>query len=213
MHKWKHSTFKTILIPRISPTVLAEFSQPAWDVSERSQSDLHWERYLRDLSETTQKRCIFCDVFSKKCLFCDVFKTSQKHLKKDAFSVTSLRRLDYISKKMFFPWRLWDVLKTSLASIFGFSKIRHKKYFVWFPWGHDNIWLNRCGTVRNTQEMKPFEGAVHRYQSSLPSGLISTWDFWQVKNRQIPIVSALFTTFSDFFRLIKLYTTCCHYEL
>ena len=45
-------------------------AQPAWDVSERSQSDLHWERYLRDLSETSQKRC----------LFCDVFKTSQKHL-------------------------------------------------------------------------------------------------------------------------------------
>ena len=92
-------------------------SQPAWDVSGRSQSDLHWERYLRDLSETSQKRC----------LFCDVFKTSQKHLKKDVFCVTSLRRLEHISKKMSFPWRLWDVSKTSLASIFGFSKIRHTK--------------------------------------------------------------------------------------
>ena len=89
--------------------------QPAWDVSERSQSDLHWERYLRDLSETSQKIC----------LFCDVFKTSQKHLKKDFLCVTSLRRLAHISKKKYFPWRLWDVSKTSLASIFAFPKICH----------------------------------------------------------------------------------------
>ena len=89
-----------------------------WEIS----IDLHWERYLRDLSETSQKRC----------LFSDVFKTSQIHLKKDVFCVTSLRRLEHISKKMSFPWRLWDVSKTSLASIFGFSKIRHKNDFVSF---------------------------------------------------------------------------------
>ena len=38
-------------------------SQPAWDVFEISQSDLHWERYLKDISETPQKRSLFCDVF------------------------------------------------------------------------------------------------------------------------------------------------------
>ena len=43
-------------------------TQPAWDVFEKFQSDLHWERHL---SETSQKRR----------LFCDVFKTSQIHLK------------------------------------------------------------------------------------------------------------------------------------
>ena len=64
-------------------------TQPAWDVSERSQSDLHWERHLRDLLETSQKRL----------LFCDVFKTSQTHLKKDVFFVTSLGRLKSISRK------------------------------------------------------------------------------------------------------------------
>ena len=77
-----------------------------WDVSERSQSDFHWDRHLRDLLE--------------------------KRLKKDVFCVTSLRRLEHISKKMSFPWRLWDVSKTSLASIFGFPKICHKNDFVWF---------------------------------------------------------------------------------
>ena len=94
-------------------------SQPAWDVSERSVSDLHWERYLRDLSETSQKRY----------LFCDVFKTSQIHLKKYVFFVTSLRRLKNISKKMSFPRHLRDVSKTSLASIFWFSKNTSQKWF------------------------------------------------------------------------------------
>ena len=107
----------------IEETVLLLSYPSRHEMSLRSQSDLHWERYLRDLSETSQKRC----------LFCDVFKTSQKHPKKDVFCVTSLRRLRHISKKMSFPWRLWDVSKTSLASIFGFPEIRHKNDFVWFP--------------------------------------------------------------------------------
>ena len=68
-------------------------------MSLRDLSDLHWERYLRDLSGTSQKRC----------LFCDVFKMSQKHLKRDVFCVTSLRRLENISKKMSFR----DVYETS----------------------------------------------------------------------------------------------------
>ena len=67
-------------------------AQPAWDVPEMSQSDLQWERHLKDLSKTSQKRR----------LFCDVFKMSQKHLKKDVFFDTYLRRLKYISEKMFF---------------------------------------------------------------------------------------------------------------
>ena len=66
---------------------------------------------LRDLSQISIER--------------DISETSQKHLKRDVFFVTSLRRLKYISKKMSFPWRLWDVSKTSLASIFGFPKICH----------------------------------------------------------------------------------------
>ena len=64
-------------------------TQPAWDVFEKFQSDLHWERHL---SETSQKRR----------LFCDVFKTSQIHLRKDVFLVISFRHLKYISKKMLF---------------------------------------------------------------------------------------------------------------
>ena len=70
-------------------------SQPAWDFFEGAQSDLHWERHLKDLSETSQRRY----------LFCDVFKTSQIHLKNDIFFVTSLTRLKCISKKMFFSVR------------------------------------------------------------------------------------------------------------
>ena len=96
------------------------FTQPAWDVSEMSQSNLHWERHLKNLSQTSQKRRIFCDVF----------KTSQIHLKKDVFFVTSLRRLKYISKKMFILWLLWYVSKIYLESICDYLKISHKNGFV-----------------------------------------------------------------------------------
>ena len=84
-----------LLVSKVDES-LQKPSQPAWDVFEMSQTDLHWERHLKDLSETSQKRC----------LFCDVFKMSQIHLKKDVFFETSLRRLKYISKKMSFLWRL-----------------------------------------------------------------------------------------------------------
>ena len=166
-------------------------TQPAWDVSERSQSDLHWQRYLRDFPETSQKRC----------LFCDVFKTSQIHLKKDVFFVTSLRRLKNISKKMSFPWRLWDVSKTSLASIFGFPKICHNLISCDF---------RRLIAISDKIDVGPSETLKkwnvlweHCIDSSLLSGLISTWEFWQVKDLQKPLVSVLFTTFSNFSGLIK----------
>ena len=81
--------------------------QQVWDVPERSRSNLHCERHLRYFLGTSQKRW----------LFCNVFKTSQIHLIKDVFCVTSLRRLENISKKMLFPWRLWDVSKTSFNII------------------------------------------------------------------------------------------------
>ena len=42
-----------------------------------------------------------------------------------------------------------------------------------------------------------WEQCIDINQSSLPSGLISIWEFWQVKDRQNPIVSVLFTTLSD----------------
>ena len=88
-----------------------------WESSIRSTL----RETFRDLLETSQKRW----------LFCDVFKTSQIHLKKDVFCVTSLRRLNNISKKNSFPERPQKYL--SLASICDFSKIPHKNDFVWFP--------------------------------------------------------------------------------
>ena len=94
-------------------------SQPAWDVSERSYSVLHWERHHRDLLETSQKRWLFLDIFKtspihlkKDGFFCDVFKTYQKYLKKNAFCVTSWRRFNHISKKCLFvtsPRRLKNI--------------------------------------------------------------------------------------------------------
>ena len=172
-------------------------TQPAWDVCERSQSNLHWERYVRDLSETSQKRC----------LFCDVFKTSQNHLKKDVFCVMSLRRLGDISKKMSFQWHLWDVSKTSNKYVAKMILCDFCRLITM----SDKTDVGPSETLRKWNVL--CEHCIDINQSSLPSGLISTSEFWQVKNLQNPKVSVLFTAFSDFFRLIKLHVTCCHYEL
>ena len=62
----------------------------------------------------------------------DISTTSQKHLKRDIFFKTSLRRLKYISKKVSFLWRLWDVSNTSQKTclffdVFKTSQIHLKK--------------------------------------------------------------------------------------
>ena len=138
-------------------------SQPAWDVSERSQSDLHWKRYLRDVSKTSQKRC----------LFRDVSETSQKHL-----SQVFLVFQKYVTKMISCNFRRLITISDKIDV--GPSETLKKWNVLW-------------------------EQCIDINQSSLPSGLISTWEFWQVKDRQNPVVSVLFTTSSDFFRLIKLY--------
>ena len=119
--------------------------------------------------------------------------------------MTSLRRLEYISKKMSFPWRLWDV------------SIHLSQVFLVFQYVTKMIScdLRRLITISDKIDVRPsetlkkwnvlWEHCIDINQSSLPSGLISTWEFWQVKDLQNPIVSVLCTTFSDFFRLIKLY--------
>ena len=129
-------------------------SQPAWDVSERSQSNLHWQRHLRDLLETSQRIW----------LFCDVFKTSRAYLKKDVFRVTFLKRLEHISKNMSFTWRLWDISKTSLASICDFSKIQ--KYNTKMILCNFGRVITKFDKI-DVGPLERFQGAVH-YQSSLP---------------------------------------------
>ena len=126
---------------------------------------------LKDVSKTSQKRC----------LFRDVSETSQKHLSQ-VFLVFQKCATKMIS---------CDFLRVITIS--------------------DKIDVGPSETLKKWNVL--WEQCIDINQSSLPSGLISTWEFWQVKDRQNPIVSVLFTTFSDFFRLIKLYITCCHYEL
>ena len=83
--------------------------------------------------------------------------TSQKHLKRDVFFVTSLRRLKYVSKKMSFC----DVFKTSqihlknifilskisLESICDYSKIFHKSGFVSLRIFLDNLFVGKETSV------------------------------------------------------------------
>ena len=75
-----------------------------WESSIRSTL----RETFRDLLETSQKRW----------LFCDVFKTSQIHLKKDVFCVTSLRRLKNISKKILSLRGLKNISRSQVFVIF-----------------------------------------------------------------------------------------------
>ena len=60
--------------------------------------------------------------------FCDVFKTSQIGLKEDVFHMTSLRRLNHISKNMSTLCRLWYVSKKmSFYVVFKTSHVHLKK--------------------------------------------------------------------------------------
>ena len=153
--------------------------QLVWDVSERSQSDLHWDRYLRDLSERPQKRY----------LFCDVFKTSQIHLKKEIFPLTSLRRLTNISRKYFWFFKyVTNLILCDFRRVIAIS---------------DKVDVGPSETLKKWNVF--WEQCININQSSLPSELKFTWEFWQVKDCLNPIESVWFTTFSDFFRLIKLY--------
>ena len=67
-----------------------------------TQSDLHWERNLIELLETSRNFFVTSlkrlKYISKKMSF-DAFKTSRAYLKRDIFSKTSLRRRKNISRK------------------------------------------------------------------------------------------------------------------
>ena len=93
-------------------------------MSLRDLNQISIERNVLEPVRNISNEMSFCDVFKtsqihlEKGVFFDVFKTSQKHLKKDiflcdvssisraylkkdVFSVTSLRRLKNISRKYF----------------------------------------------------------------------------------------------------------------
>ena len=128
------------------------------------------------------------------------------------FCVTLLRRLGHISKKMSFPWRLRDVSKPQVFLVF--QKYLTKMVLCNFRRLikiSDKIDVGPSETLKKWNAL--LEYCIDINQSSLPSRQISTWEFWQVKDRENPVASVLFITFSNFFRLIKLYITCCHYEL
>ena len=78
--------------------------------------DVFFVTSLRRLVDTSQKRCFFLDVPN----------TSQKR----RFLRDIFRRLKHISKKMFIRWLLWYFSKIYLESIWDYSKISHKNYFV-----------------------------------------------------------------------------------
>ena len=104
-------------------------------------------------------------------------------------------------------------LKKSLASISVFQKYPTKMISCDF---HGVITVSGkidVGLLETLKEWNVFWAYISIKSVMSISGLLSAREFWQVTDCQSPILGVLFTTFSDFFRLIKLYITCCHYEM
>ena len=172
-----------------------------WDISIRFPLREIPQRPLRNISKEMCFLWRFQEVSNtsqKRFLLCDVFKTSWAYLKKRYLyrdvSETSQKHLS----QLFLVFQKYVIKMVSC-------------YFRRLITVSDKIDVGPSETLRKWNVL--WEHCIDINQSSLPSGLISTWEFWQVKDLQNPIVSVLFTTFSDFFRLIILYIACCHYEL
>ena len=146
--------------------------------------------------------------------------------------MTSLRRFKNISKKMSFAWRLWNVSSISQKRCLSsdISKTSQKQLsqvfviFQKYPTKMVSCHFRRVIRISDKTDVGPLETLKkwsvfweHCIDINKPamniSGLISAWEFWQFSDRHTLIVGVLFTTFSDFFRLIRLYITRCHYEL
>ena len=132
------------------------------EISQRPLSNISKELSflwrLWDVSKTSQKRSFLCDVF----------KTSRAYLKKDVFPVTSLRRLKSISRKYF-----W------------FSKDTSQKWFRVISVGLLQYLIKKInmGPSETLKKWNMKSNQLYQYnQSSLFSGLISTYEFWQVKD-------------------------------
>ena len=122
-------------------------------------------------------------ISQKWCLFGDVSETSQKHL----------LQVFLIFQKCFTKIILCDFRKVITIP----DKTDVEPLETLKKW---NVFWEQC-----------IDTNIKSFMSL--SRLISTWEFWQVNDRQSPEICALFTTFSDFFRLVKLYITRCYYEL
>ena len=126
--------------------------------------------------------------------------------------MTSLSSFKHISKKISIPWRLWDVSKTYLLSVRNFSKIQHKMVSCDF---HRITEISVKIDVGQLETLKKWN--VFREQYIVINQICHEYQ-WNDKCVKVLAsqrssnlkVSALFTTFSDFFRLIRLYITGCH---
>ena len=130
------------------------------EMSLRDLNQISIERDISRLLRNILKEMVFGEVFKtsqirlkKDVFFCKVFETSQKLLEKGVFCVTSLRRLEHISRKMSFWWHLWERLKNISDNYLRFYQNILQN---WFRVNPLSLWT----------ELK-YRNLINRYQSSL----------------------------------------------
>ena len=152
-------------------------------------------------------------------LFCDVFKTSQRYLKKDVFLVTSLRRLKNIKKDVSNISQtrclFRDISETSqkhlLQVLVIFQKYPTKIISCDFCEITKILDKLDVGSLKTLKKWKVFwEQCININQ------VCRDYQWADICVRVLasqpsskPNSSILFTTSSNFFRMIRLYINCC----
>ena len=139
---------------------------------------------LQDISNTSQK----------SCLLCDLFKTPRTYLKKDVFSVKSLRHLKNISGKHLFqkyPAKSFSCDFFRVITIFDKKDVGPLETLK--KW---NIFWEQCIDINQV---------FHEYQwADICVRVLAS------QRSSKPSRARIIYYFQWFFRLIKLYITRCH---
>ena len=134
-----------------------------------------------------------------------IIETLRENSPSNLTSLTYLRRLEHISKKISIPWRLWDVSKHLSQVLWFFKNTPHKCFLC------D---LRRVTKISDKTDVGPlatlkqwnvfWEQCLGIIKSVMNiSGLISAWEFWQVSGRQSPVECVLFTIFCTFWYVFR----------
>ena len=165
------------------------------------------------LSNSSQKTSFFAVLMYSLYGHLRYFKVMRKYQQYDACFQTIfpfLMTLVMSISGLIFAWEVWQVKdhQSPIVSVL-FTTFSDFLLLMYSLYGH----LRYFKVMRKYQQYDACFQTIFPFLMTLVmsiSGLIFAWEVWQVKDHQSPIVSVLFTTFSDFLRLVRLYIACCH---